>query len=38
MEGTTDRPNRYLIAIYLAAVVLASAAVLKVILWMDGVK
>ena len=38
MEEKTVRPNRYLIVGYLVGVVLVSALLLKMILWMDGVK
>ncbi len=38
MEDKTVRPNHYLIVGYLIGVLLVSALILKVILWMDGVK
>ncbi len=38
MAANTTTSNRFLIGLYLVAVVLSSALLLKLIIWMDGVK
>ncbi len=38
MAANATTSNRFLIGLYLVAVVLSSALLLKLIIWMDGVK
>ncbi len=38
MAAQATSSNRFLIGVYLAAVVLCSGLLLKLIMWLDGVK
>ncbi len=38
MAANSTSSNRFLIGLYLMAVVLCSALLLKLIMWLDGVK
>ncbi len=38
MAASATSSNRFLIGLYLVAVVLCSALLLKLIIWMDGAK
>jgi hypothetical protein len=38
MAANVTTSNRFLIGLYLVAVVLSSALLLKLIMWLDGVK